>query len=402
MTKTPRGMRPHIVILGRRNAGKSSLINAITGRDLAIVSDTPGTTTDPVSKAMELLPYGPVVFVDTAGIDDTGELGSRRVARTRKAERTADIKIYVTDGTLDTEERIVLKKNRGEMIVVATHQDTRTAPATALTELCADGTTVIDVSTVTGSGIEELKQELIRRLERLRLQERTLLRSIIKPYSLVMLVVPIDLEAPAGRLILPQVQTIREILDGDATCIVVKEREIDWALSQLRTPPALVIADSQVVLKASGSIPPAIPMTTFSVLFSRFKGDLPELVRAANSIDHLEDGDKVLIAESCTHHAHSDDIGRVKIPRWLRQYTGKNLDITVTGGSYPEDIEDYSLVIHCGACMITRTMMLDRMAEANAAGVPITNYGIAISHLHGLLDRVVAPFSSDLEFQAYR
>jgi len=284
------------------------------------------------------------------------------------------------------------------MLVVATHQDTTTASAADLEALSADGAGVIELSTVTGSGTEELKQEIIRQLERLRLRERTLLHSIIKPYSLVMLVVPIDLEAPAGRPILPQVQTITEILDGDATCIVVKEREIDWALGQLCTPPALVITDSQVVLKASGSIPPAIPMTTFSVLFSRFKGNLPELVRAATSIDHLEDGDRVLIAESCAHHAHSDDIGQVKIPRWLRRYTGKEINITVTGGSYPEDIEDYSLVIHCGACMITRTMMLDRMAEANAAGVPITNYGIAISHLHGLLDRVLEPFSNELRF----
>lgn len=399
MTKTPRGMRPHIVLLGRRNAGKSSLINAITGRDLAIVSETPGTTTDPVSKAMELLPYGPVVFVDTAGIDDSGALGEQRVSRTRKAERTADLKIYVTDGSLSEEERAFVLAHREELVVAATHADLRREPTADTLSLTASGIRVHEVSAVDGSGVEALKEEVISRLEALRLQERTLLRSIIKPYSLVVLVVPIDLEAPAGRLILPQVQTIREILDGDAACMVVKERELDWALEQLKNPPDLVITDSQVVLKASGSIPHGIPMTTFSVLFSRFKGDLPRLVEAAATIDHLSDGDRVLIAESCTHHAHSDDIGRVKIPRWLRQYTGKELEITVTGGSYPDDIAEYKLIIHCGACMITRKMMLSRMGEASEAAVPITNYGVAISHLHGLLERVLEPFADELDYR---
>lgn len=400
MTKTPRGMRPHIVLLGRRNAGKSSLINAITGRDLAIVSETPGTTTDPVSKAMELLPYGPVVFVDTAGLDDSGALGSQRVSRTRKAERTADLKIYVTDGSLTPDEHAFVLARRDELVVVATHKDRRTGPTEDMQRLTGEGIHVHEVSTVDGEGVKSLKEVVIARLEKLRLQERTLLRSIIKPYSLVVLVVPIDLEAPTGRLILPQVQTIREILDGDATCMVVKERELDWALGRLKNPPNLVITDSQVVLKASGSIPREIPMTTFSVLFSRFKGDLSQLVEAAATIDRLADGDRVLIAETCTHHAHSDDIGRVKIPRWLRQYTGKELDITVTGGSYPDDVADYRLIIHCGACMITRTMMLCRMAEAAEAKVPITNYGVAISHLHGLLDRVVEPFAAELDYRS--
>jgi [FeFe] hydrogenase H-cluster maturation GTPase HydF len=397
MVNTPRGLRPHIVLLGPRNSGKSSLINRITDRELAIVSDTPGTTTDPVYKGMELLPFGPVVFVDTAGIDDEGSLGTQRVTRTRRAERSADVKLYVSSGELTGDERDYLRRNGKDTLVVLTNRDRRgggEAPAAA--DLRREGHRVLEVSNLTGEGIEEVKRELIALLESKRDEERALLQNMISRYSLVLIIVPIDLEAPKGRLILPQVQTIREILDADAATLVVKEREVDWALSQLRRLPDLAITDSQVVLKAAGSVPEEVPLTTFSVLFSRFKGDLARFVDGAAAIDRLEHGDRVLLAESCTHHAHSDDIGRVKIPRWLRQYTGKELDITVQGGSYPDDIAEYALVIHCGACMLTRKMVLGRMDEAAAAGVPVTNYGIAISHLHGLLDRVLVPFRDEL------
>ncbi|MFP4373168.1 MAG: [FeFe] hydrogenase H-cluster maturation GTPase HydF [Spirochaetaceae bacterium] len=396
MISTPRGLRPHIVLLGPRNSGKSSLINRITGRELAIVSETPGTTTDPVYKGMELLPFGPVVFVDTAGIDDEGALGTQRVGRTRRAERGADVTLYVTSGSMTEAERRYLREHRADVLVAVTNRDRRHGEAPLTQSLRAEGITALEVSNVTGAGVEELKRELISLLETRREQERALLQNMISRYSFVLMVVPIDLEAPRGRLILPQVQTIREILDADAATLVVKEREVDWALSQLKRAPDLAITDSQVVQKAAGSIPPEIPLTTFSVLFSRLKGDLARFVEGAGAIDRLEHGDRVLLAESCTHHAHSDDIGRVKIPRWLRQYTGKDLDITVQGGGYPDDIADYALVIHCGACMLTRKMMLSRLDEAVAAGVPVTNYGIAISHLHGLLDRVLEPFGEEL------
>jgi [FeFe] hydrogenase H-cluster maturation GTPase HydF len=221
-----------------------------------------------------------------------------------------------------------------------------------------------------------------------------LLEDLIRPFKLILLIVPIDLEAPAGRLILPQVQTIREVLDSDSATLVVKEREVSWALDQLKRPPDLAITDSQVVLKAAGAVPPEIPLTTFSVLFSRFKGDLDLFVRNARKIDRLRHGSRVLITESCSHHAHCDDIGRVKIPRWLRQYTGKELEITHSGGTFPEDISPYDLLIHCGGCMITRNQMLQRVAGAGALDAPITNYGVAISHLHGLLDRVLEPFET--------
>ena len=345
---------------------------------------------------MELLPFGPVVFVDTAGVDDEGVLGSRRVSRTRRAERGADVTLYVTSGTMTEAERRYLREHRTDLLVAVTNGDRRSGEAPVTAELRAEGIAVLEVSNVTGAGVEELKRELITVLEAKREQERALLQNMISRYSFVLMIVPIDLEAPKGRLILPQVQTIREILDADAATLVVKEREVDWALSQLKRPPDLAITDSQVVQKAAGSIPPAIPLTTFSVLFSRLKGDLARFVEGSAMIDRLEHGDRVLLAESCTHHAHSDDIGRVKIPRWLRQYTGKELDITVQGGGYPDDIEDYALVIHCGACMLTRKMMLSRLDEAVAAGVPVTNYGIAISHLHGLLDRVLVPFEDEL------
>ncbi|MFW5695468.1 MAG: [FeFe] hydrogenase H-cluster maturation GTPase HydF [Alkalispirochaeta sp.] len=386
---TPRALRPHIVLVGKCNAGKSALLNALADHDLAIVSPQAGTTTDPVTRASELVPYGPVVYVDTAGLDDLGVLGAARTAKTRRTVAGADLIIYVTRphwwDAVDDDELGRLRATGKPVIVVETHADLRTeTPATGGR---------LSVASPTGQGISELREQIIALLSNHRAAQKTLLEDLIRPYRVIMLVVPIDLEAPTGRLIMPQVQTIREVLDSDAMTIVVKEREVSWALEQMRRPPDLVITDSQVVLKAAGAIPAQIPLTTFSILFSRFKGDLPLFVRNARRIDALTDGDQVLITESCSHHAHCDDIARVKIPRWLRQYTGKNLDISVTGGSLPESIESYALVVHCGGCTITRSQMHARMDEARAADAPITNYGVAIAYLHGVLDRVLEPFA---------
>lgn len=408
MNSTPAANRPHIVLAGRCNAGKSSLINSLTGRDLAIVSDTKGTTTDPVSKSMELLPFGPVVFVDTAGLDDRGELGAKRTASAAAAIAAADLVVYVVNQyEADAEDlafvtrrrELAREPNGADVIVAATFAEQGDAVhgAATMSALMKLGVDVYPVSNLTQAGVPALKEAIIARLTSRRATEPTLLQQMVKEYQLIMLIVPIDLEAPAGRLILPQVQTIREILDSDAATLVVKEREVDWALSQLKRPPDLAITDSQVVLKACGSVPESIPLTTFSILFSRFKGDLATFVRGVRAIDTLRNGDRVLLTESCAHHAHCDDIARVKIPRWLRQFTGRELDITVTSGAFPADIATYSLIIHCGGCMATRATMHARLDEATSFGIPVTNYGVAISYLQGVLDRVLKPFAAELD-----
>lgn len=402
---TPRGLRPHIVLAGAVNAGKSSLVNALTGHDLAIVSDTPGTTTDPVRKSTELLPFGPVVFVDTAGLGDDSALGDARLSKTRKAITGADVILFAVvpaEGEgLDAQIAEIrrLREAGRPLIPVVTHAD---ATESAINERAKRtvfkrleeiaGHAPLSVSSATGQGIRELKELLIRELQKQQSRSKTLLEDLVKPYKLILLIVPIDLEAPAGRLILPQVQSIREVLDADSAAIVVKEREVSWMLEQLKRPPDLAITDSQVVLKAAGAVPSHIPLTTFSILFSRFKGDLELFVRNARRIDELEHGSRVLVTESCSHHTHCDDIGRVKIPRWLRQYTGRDLTIDVVGGDFPEEIDGYDLLLHCGGCMITRRQMHARMEEAVAVNAPVTNYGVAISHLHGVLDRVLEPF----------
>lgn len=389
---TPRGLRPHIVLAGNCNAGKSSLLNALVEQDLSIISSKSGTTTDPVSRSCELVPFGPVVFVDTAGLDDVSELAAARLSKTRRALFSADLILQVSDGSdcTNTSGELIEKcRQMGKPIIsVVTHLDMMKDARFAQDDQ------VSLVSCTEGSGIAELRTQIITLLTTRKRQEKTLLEDLIRPYRLILLIVPIDLEAPAGRLILPQVQTIREVLDSDAATIVVKEREVSWVLDQLKRPPDLAITDSQVVLKAAGAVPAHIPLTTFSILFSRFKGDLELFVRNARKIDALNHGSKVLITESCSHHSHCDDIGRVKIPRWLRQYTGKELNIDVHPGTFPLDLNDYDLLIHCGACMITREQMHARLAEAEH--IPITNYGVAISHVHGVLDRVLKPFAQEL------
>jgi len=393
-TKAPRGVRLVIALAGRRNAGKSSLINALTGQETAIVSDTPGTTTDPVAKHYELLPLGPVTFYDTAGLDDEGVLGALRVKATRKILYRCDVAVVVIghDGPTAYERDLLATiRAMGVPCIVAWNKaDLRTDDA-PLPEDWDEP--VLHVSAATGMGVDRLKERIIAAAPPEYSQERLILGDLIREGDQVLLVVPIDLAAPKGRLILPQVQVLREILDCDAIGTVVKEREIEAALTGFNSPPALVVTDSQVVLSVAGDVPDDIPLTTFSTLFARYKGDLDRLIAGASAIDTLQDGDTILIGEACSHHDVADDIGRVKIPRWMTQYTGKDLNFEVySGHDFPEDLERFALVVHCGACMLNRTEMLRRITECERRGVPVTNYGVAISKLQGVLDRVLRPF----------
>lgn len=392
MAITQRGERLTIVLCGKRNAGKSSLINALANQDIAIVSSHPGTTTDPVRKAYELLPIGPVTFVDTAGIDDIGELGKLRVKKTYNALEKADIAILVTTpNTFDNfDKKIIefLKLHSIPYILVFNKIDIE--PIDKIKNLNLN---YMPISTHKLQGIEELKKSLKNIANKFKQEKKSLTGDFIKAGNMIVLVVPIDLAAPAGRLILPQVQTIRDILDNDAFSVIVKERELEVCLRNLKKKPDLIITDSQVILKVIGDIPFDYKVTTFSTIFARYKGDINILVEGANAIDNLENGDNILIAEACSHHIQSDDIGRVKIPRWLLQYTGKNLSFDVCSGlNYPEDLEKYKLIIHCGGCMITNREYMVRIKKATKSNIPITNYGICISKVQGVLDRILEPF----------
>lgn len=395
--KAPRGVRLVIALAGRRNAGKSSLINALTGQETAIVSDTPGTTTDPVAKHYELLPLGPVTFYDTAGLDDEGELGELRVKATRRVLYRCDVAVVVLgeEGFTDYERNLLaaIREMDVPYIVVWNKADLRPGETNGPSPLPDDiDAPFAHVSATDGTGVDRLKKMIIDSAPPEYKQERLILGDLINEGDLVVCVVPIDLAAPKGRLILPQVQVLREILDCDAVGITVKEREIQAALDGLNRDPALVVTDSQVVMSVAGDVPDAIPLTTFSTLFARYKGDLDSLVRGAAAIDRLQDGDTVLIGEACSHHNVADDIGRVKIPRWMTQYTGRELNFEVySGHDFPEDMERFGLVVHCGACMLNRTEMLRRITECSRRSVPVTNYGVAISKLQGVLDRVLRP-----------
>ncbi|MDN5347431.1 MAG: hypothetical protein PWP65_995 [Clostridia bacterium] len=398
MQDTPRGNRLHIAIFGRRNAGKSSLINALTNQEVAVVSDVPGTTTDPVYKSMEILPLGPVVIIDTAGIDDTGPLGKLRVEQSYKVFRKSDLVLLVIDageGISSFDRELVNRAREGNIPVIGVlnkvdvhplSEDKKNSYAQEL------GIPVVAVSARTRQGIGDLKIQMIRSSPPA-WEEQTIVGDLLQPGDLVVLVVPIDLAAPKGRLILPQVQTIRDILDHDAIALVTKERELRQTIATLNRKPRMVITDSQAFLKADADTPPDVDLTSFSILFARYKGDLETLVAGAAAIDKLKPGDRVLIAEACTHHRVEDDIGTVKIPRWLRQVVGGELRFTwASGGSFPEDLGQYSLVVHCGGCMINRREMLARIARVREAGVPIVNYGVAIAYLHGILRRALSPF----------
>ncbi len=397
LNQTPRGSRLHIAIFGRRNAGKSSLINALTNQDIAIVSDVPGTTTDPVYKSMEILPIGPVVIIDTAGIDDVGELGRLRIEKAVGVLNKTDLMLLVVDpasGAGQYEEEVAGKARENSVPVIVVVNKMDLYPQFNLSDAgLGAGLPIVGVSALTRHGIDELKMAMIRDAPK-DWMTPTILGDLISPGDTVVLVTPIDLAAPKGRLILPQVQTIRDILDNDAMAYVVKERELKGALAALKDKPRLVVTDSQAFLKVSADTPRDVPLTSFSILFARHKGNLATLVEGAKAIEDLVPGDKVLVAEACTHHRVEDDIGTVKIPRWLNQLVGGPLDYKwVSGLELPKDIADYKLIIHCGACMINRKEMLHRLMTAKHAGVPIVNYGVLIAYVMGILQRTLEPFS---------
>ena len=405
LNNVPSSERTHIGIFGKRNAGKSSVINAITGQSLAIVSDIKGTTTDPVLKSMELLPLGPVVLIDTPGLDDEGDLGHLRIQKAYQILNKTDIALLVIDGTagMTAEDYQILDRiraknipylivfNKADLAPDADTSDTDTSNAD--TSDTADAANVIWVSTVTGLHIQELKERLATLLPD-EDSGKTILGDLIRPSDFIVLVVPIDKAAPKGRLILPQQQTIRDILDHNAISIVVKETDLKHTLETLGKKPALVITDSQVFDKAAADTPSDIPLTSFSILFARYKGNLKTLVDGARMLRHLENGDKILISEGCTHHRQCDDIGTVKLPRLIRNYTGKELEFEFTSGTeFPFSLEKYRLIVHCGGCMLNEREMKYRIRCAEDAGLPITNYGTAIACMKGILERSIEIFS---------
>ena len=386
--------RVHIGFFGLRNAGKSSLVNAITNQELSLVSDVLGTTTDPVRKAMELLPIGPVVIIDTPGLDDEGALGEARVKKARQVLNTVDIAVLVTDATksltaLENDIIELFKSKKIPYLIVYNKLD-------LCLGLVADETDKeIWVSAEKGNNIERLKEK-IGLLQSSGGEERHIVSDLIKSGDTVLLVVPIDKAAPKGRLILPQQQTIRDILDCGAMALVCRDSELEDMLKTLKEMPALVITDSQVFGKVSKIVPRDVPLTSFSILFARYKGNLWGAVRGAARVDSLCDGDKILISEGCTHHRQCGDIGTVKLPRWLSEYTSKRLELEFTSGrDFPEDLSKYSLIIHCGGCMLTEREMQYRVRQAEDAGVPMTNYGMVIAHTHGILSRSLEPFGEE-------
>ncbi|MBR2189616.1 MAG: [Eubacterium sp.] len=388
----PSAERVHIAFFGVRNAGKSSVVNAVTGQDLSVVSDVGGTTTDPVQKSMELLPLGPVVIIDTPGIDDVGALGEQRVLRARKVLRKTDIAVLVVSAetgmqTPDRELIGLFRERELPYVVVFNKIDLAALPD----EQAAREPGIFRVSALTGEGIHELK-EALGRLAPAAKPQRVLVEDLAKAGDLVILVTPIDTAAPKGRLILPQQMVLRGLLDIGAIPVVCRESEYPEALKSLGKQPRLVITDSQVFKKIDQETPEDIPLTSFSILMARYKGTLQDAVRGARELDHIWDGDVILISEGCTHHRQCDDIGTVKMPAWIRQYTGKQPEFRFTsGGEFPLDLEGIRLIVHCGGCMLNEKEMRSRAKEARAAGVPMTNYGTAIAKIHGILDRSVEP-----------
>ena len=391
LNQTPSSERIHIGIFGKRNAGKSSVVNEVTGQELAVVSQIKGTTTDPVWKAMELLPLGPVVVIDTPGIDDEGDLGALRVRKARQILHKTDVAVLIVGITAPEQELLDIFQEKQIPYVVAFNKedlkDTKDSiPGFSVTE------NAIRISAKTGFQIEDLKEK-IGQLTVRQEPERRIVGELLNPLDLVVLVTPIDKAAPKGRLILPQQQTIRDILDSDAVAVTVKEHQLKSTLEQLKKQPAMVITDSQVFGKVNEDVPKQVPLTSFSILFARYKGSLETVVQGAAAIETLQDGDKVLISEGCTHHRQCDDIGSVKIPRWLKEYTKKQLQIHLSSGTeFPEDLSDYQLIIHCGGCMLNEREMKYRLKCAQDQEVPITNYGIAIAYMQGILRRSVELF----------
>jgi len=402
MTSAPKSLRLHIAFFGRRNVGKSSLLNAITRQQVSIVSPVAGTTTDPVEKPMELLPLGPVLFIDTAGLDDTGELGALRVQKTRQVFERTDLAVLVAEAgawsDFENEILAVLERHKIPVVVVFNKIDVGEPDAALVAGLMARKFRVVRTAAASGAGILDLRQALLEAAPPDFIDSPAIVGDLVGPGELAVLVVPIDKEAPKGRLIQPQVLAIRDLLDTDAYCLVVKERELRSALDQLKTPPKLVVTDSQAFLKVAADTPRHVPLTSFSILMSRFKGDLLTQVQGTLAIEKLRTGDRVLIAEACAHHPIGEDIGRVKIPRWLTQFTGAKLQFEhVQGHDFPADLAPYKLVIHCGACMWNRREMLGRILRCQQAGVPITNYGLTIAYSLGIFARALEPFQAARE-----
>lgn len=399
MNQTPMSERVHIGFFGKRNAGKSSVMNAVTGQDLAVVSEVKGTTTDPVYKSMELLPLGPVVMMDTPGIDDEGELGKLRVKKSYQVLNKTDAAVLVVDGLAGAaeEDAALLERIRRKRIpytVVLNKQDLASEKIKEQTMhiLGISGEQMLCVSAADGTGINELKERIAQIAE----PEESKLRIVgdmISPSDFIMLVVPIDSAAPKGRLILPQQQTIRDILEADAVSVVIKEDHVGETIESLGKKPRLVITDSQAFEKVAADTPEDILLTSFSILFARYKGNLEMAVKGVTTLDKLKNGDKILISEGCTHHRQCDDIGTVKIPRWIREYTGKEIQFETTSGTqFPDELGEYKLIVHCGGCMLNEREMKYRLSCAEDQGVPITNYGILIAYIKGILKRSVELF----------
>lgn len=399
MNQTPSSERVHIGFFGRRNAGKSSVLNAVTGQDLAVVSDVKGTTTDPVQKSMELLPLGPVVVIDTPGIDDEGELGALRVKKSYQVLNKSDAAVLVVDASLGLCEEdfaFIEHIQKKQIPYAVAFNKSDLAPSASLAKdlqyLKEHQIDFVSVSTADLSGIDTLKEK-IATLAKTEDTKLRIVADLIHPSDFVVLVVPIDKAAPKGRLILPQQQTIRDILEADATAIVVKEYELRDTLSHLGKKPRLVITDSQVFAKVSADTPADIMLTSFSILFARYKGNLPALIKGVTALEQIEDGDKILVSEGCTHHRQCDDIGSVKLPRWIRQYTGKEPEFVFSSGTeFPTDLSPYKMIVHCGGCMLNEREMKYRLACAKDQNIPMTNYGILIAYIQGILKRSVEPF----------
>ena len=398
---TSKGFRLHIGFFGRRNVGKSSLLNAITQQHVSIVSEVPGTTTDLVEKPMELLPIGPVLFLDTAGMDDVGALGEQRVAQTRKAIGRCDLGVLVAEAGVwgEFEEKLLaeLRAQGIPVVVVLNKVDLNRPEIDLLIRFEQAGIKYAKVAATTGEGLETLRTRLAEVAAPEDNEPSVILRDLVGPQETAVLVMPFDKEAPKGRIKQLQAQSIRELLDGEACCVAVKETGLARTLSNLMTPPQLVVTDAAVFEQVAKVTPESIPLTAFSILLSRLKGDLVAQTRAAVSVERLKPGDRVLVAESCTHHPIEEDIGRVKIPQWLQKYVGGELKFTtVKGRDFPEDLSPYKLLIHCGACMWNRQEMMNRIRECDRQGVPITNYGLVIAYSLGILERALEPFPEAL------
>ena len=400
--KAPKSFRIHIGIFGRRNTGKSSILNALTQQEVSIVSEVAGTTADPVEKPMELLPLGPVLFIDTAGIDDRGLTGDKRVEKTIAVFDRTDLGIIVTNfedwGKYELRMMEEFKSREIPFLVAFNKADIYTENKKITGQLKDTRVNYVSTSATTGTGIPELRELILKTAPVDFIERPGILSDLVSPDELAILVIPIDSAAPKGRLILPQVQSIRDLLDNDSMCLIVKENGLKNALSKLNKPPKLVVTDSQAFAKAAADTPKEIPLTSFSILFARFQGDLTEMVRGALTIDKLKPGDKVLIAEACSHHPSEEDIGTVKIPRWLNQFVGGELDFSnCKGNNLPQSLEQFKLIIHCGACMWNRRAMLSRIMKARQAGVPITNYGLTIAYSLSIFERALEPFPEALK-----